>query len=61
MYSKFEEQIIIHNRICDKIMEERFSSDKHEDRWSDELFKKYTESKIRINLLMELLLEQRSK
>jgi len=61
MYSKLEEQMIVHNQICDKIMEERFSSEKHEDRWNDELFEKYTESKTRIKLLMELLLEQRSK
>ena len=34
---------------------ERFNTDKHEDKWNDELFRRYTVSKTRINLLIEMI------
>lgn len=57
IFSKLENQMILHNQICDKIMEERFKDEKHVDQWNDELFYKYKESKIRLKLLLEIFLE----
>ncbi len=48
-------QLKVHNEICDKIMDERFSYDKHDDKWNDNLFQEYTKSKIRLDLLSELI------
>lgn len=57
IFSKLDNQIILHNQICDKIMEERFKDDKHDDQWNNDLFCKYKESKIRLKLLLEIFLE----
>ena len=41
--------------ISDKQFEERFSTSKHEERRYDELYKDYHNTRIRIDLLLEML------
>ena len=55
MLNKLIEEFRKLNSIIEKLFKERFSSSKHEDRWSDELFKDYETVKIRIELLIEMI------
>ena len=52
---KFRNELRTHNNICDQIINERFEMAKHQDKWMDDLFVKYQESKTRLKLLSELI------
>jgi hypothetical protein len=55
MIMKLSKQIGIHNRICDRLRNERYDSAKHTDAWNDNLHNEYNASKSRIGLLLELI------
>ena len=44
-------------QISKKQFDERFSTSKHEDKWSDNVFREYKTTQIRIDILLELLLD----
>ena len=52
------EEINKYNIICDKLMDQRYTTQKYEDRWVDELFQKYQTIKTRIQLLIEIISNQ---
>ena len=41
--------------ISEKQFQQRFTTSKYEDKWQDEVFQQYHESRIKIDLLLELL------
>jgi len=47
-----------HNITCDKLIDQRYTTQKYEDRWFDDLFRDYQNTKFRIQLLIELLSNQ---
>ena len=55
LFEKLKSELVNHNKICDKLWEERYNAEKYEDRWYDDLFKEYTESKSRIGILIEII------
>lgn len=52
---KLKLEFAIMKDISEKQFEQRFSTSKYEDSWYDELFKSYQTSRIRIDLLLELI------
>ncbi len=58
MIKKLESELRTHSAICDMLFEERVSTQKHADKWMDDLFRQYQRSETRIKLLVELLMEQ---
>lgn len=52
---KLKEEYRKLSKISDQQFDERFSTSKYEQRWYDELYKDYHTTRIRIDLLLELL------
>ena len=52
---KLKEEYSKLSKISDQQFDERFSTSKNEQRWYDELYKDYHTTRIRIDLLLELL------
>jgi len=44
--------------ICDKLWEQRYNTQKYEDKWYDELYEQYRHTRARIGMLFEILLEE---
>lgn len=54
--NKLKKEFKILIEISDRQFEQRFSTSKYENKWSDDLFERYQTSRTRINLLLELLI-----
>jgi uncharacterized protein YjlB len=52
---KLKLEFAIMKDISETQFEQRFTTSKYESSWCDELFKNYQTSRIRIDLLLELL------
>ena len=53
--SKLKEEYQKLAKISDQQFEERFSTSKYEQKWMDDLYKDYHTTRIRIDLLLEML------
>ena len=52
---KLQFELRVFTEISEQILEERFKTAKHEDKWNDDLFKKFKISNSRVEVLLELL------
>ena len=55
--SKLKTEFRALKQISKKQFEQRFSTSKYEDKWADDIFNQYQTTQIRIDLLLELLID----
>lgn len=53
--SKLKREVKNLTIISDKQFNDRFSTSKHNDTWTDDLFKEHQTCRIRVELLLELI------
>lgn len=52
---KLQLELRVFTEISEQILVERFETAKHEDKWNDDLFKRFKISNYRVEVLLELL------
>ena len=52
---KLQLELRVFTEISEQILAERFETAKHEDKWNDDLFKRFKISNSRVEVLLELL------
>jgi hypothetical protein len=55
IFRKLKEEMEILIGISEMQFDQRFTTSKFEDKWADDIFIEYQKSKIRVELLLELL------
>ena len=58
---KLTNEINKYMAVCDKLMSQRYTTQKYDDKWSDALFKEYQIAKTRIQLLIEMIFNQQGE
>lgn len=52
---KLQLELKVFTEISEQILSERFETSKHQDKWNDDLFKRFKISNTRVEVLLELL------